>query len=218
VPGAFALTFARGAIAYYHHNVNYLAHMFLSHETPAAVIGGFLGDFVKGAVGDRFNPEVERGILLHRNIDRYTDGHATVACSKRLVSPDRRRYAGIMIDVFYDHFLAKHWSRFTLVPLADFTRRIYAILNQHRHSLPERLQHMLPRMAGDDWLGSYRELQAIDAALNGIGRRFKRRNNLNNAAEELERHYMQFENHFFAFLPDLIAYVNREKRLIRPVN
>jgi len=191
--------------------------MFLSHETPAAVIGGFLGDFVKGAIDNRFSPGVEQGIVLHRKIDRYTDAHAAIACSKRLVSPDRRRYAGIMIDVFYDHFLAKHWSRYAPIPLPDFTRRVYAILNQHCHSLPERLQQMLPRMANDDWLGSYRELWAIDAALNGIGRRLKRQNNLENAAEELECHYAQFENHFFAFLPDVIHYVNGEKGLIQPL-
>jgi len=209
---------ARVANAHYHHSVNYLAHTFLSHETPAAVIGGFLGDFVKGAIGNRFSPDIEQGILLHRKIDRYTDAHAAIAGSKRLVSPDRRRYAGIMVDVFYDHFLAKHWSRYAPIPLAEFTRRIYSILNQHRHSLPERLQCMLPRMANDDWLGSYRELRAIDAALNGIGRRFKRQNKLENAAEELEHHYAQFENHFFAFLPDLIQYVNDEKGLIQPLS
>ncbi len=195
--------------------MNYLAHLFLSHETPEAVIGGLLGDFVKGAVGDRFTPAVAQGIVLHRKIDRYTDAHAIVAGSKRLISPLRRRFAGIMVDVFYDHFLAKHWSRYASLPLNDFTRRIYSILNQHRHTLPAALQRILPRMVSDDWLGSYRELRAVEAALGGIARRLKHKNNLGDAAEELARRYGQFEYHFFVFFPDVIRYVNGEKTLAR---
>jgi acyl carrier protein phosphodiesterase len=190
--------------------MNYLAHVFLSDHTPEGVVGALLGDFVKGAVGAPYSAPVREAILLHRAIDRYTDAHAGVRASCALVSRERRRFAGIMVDVFYDHFLARHWSSYCAVPLADFTREVYAILSQHSAGFPERLQRLLPYMIEDDWLGSYRELGAIDAALNGIARRFKRfprAQQLREAVQELEQNYSRFEDHFLAFFPELRRYV-----------
>lgn len=192
--------------------MNYLAHCLLSHETPAAVLGGMLGDFVKGALDGRFDSPIKEGIVLHRKIDSYTDAHSVVLASKKLVSRQRRRYAGIMVDIFYDHFLARHWAEFSVTPLPDFTRRIYGVLNQHREFLPGRLQHILPYMAGDDWLGSYAELWAVDAALNGMSKRIKRENGLVNSVEELRANYAQLEDHFLHFFPDLVQYVSACKR------
>lgn len=190
--------------------MNYLAHVFLSDHTPEGVVGALLGDFVKGAVGAPYSAPVREAILLHRAIDRYTDAHASVRASCALVSPERRRFAGIMVDVFYDHFLARHWSRYGAVPLKNFSREVYTILLHHRAGFPERLQRLLPYMIADDWLGSYRELWAIDAALNGIARRFKRfprAQQLMAAVEELEQNYSRFEDHFLAFFPELRRYV-----------
>jgi acyl carrier protein phosphodiesterase len=190
--------------------MNYLAHVFLSDHTPEGVVGALLGDFVKGPVGAPYSTAVREAILLHRAIDRYTDAHAGVRASCALVSRERRRFAGIMVDVFYDHFLARHWSRYSAVPLDDFTREVYAILARQRAGFPERLQRLLPYLIGDDWLGSYRELWAIDAALNGIARRFKRfprAQQLTQAIQELEQNYSRFEAHFLAFFPELRRYV-----------
>jgi acyl carrier protein phosphodiesterase len=154
--------------------MNYLAHAFLSRSSPELLIGGLLGDFVKGALGERYTPGVRTGILLHRAIDRYTDAHASVRASCALISPARRRFAAILVDVFYDHFLARHWPRYSEQPLADFTQQVYATLLPQLASYPERLQYILPRMAADDWLASYAEVESVDAALHGIARRFQR--------------------------------------------
>ncbi len=187
--------------------MNYLAHLFLSGPTDESVIGALLGDFVKGPLRDRYSPGVRAGIFLHRRIDRYTDTHEIVRASRSLVSRERRRFAGILVDVFYDHFLARHWTSYAVMSLADFTRGVYAILMRHRASLPERLQRILPHMMGDDWLGSYRELQAIDRALNGLARRSQHSELLLDAVQELELNYAQFEGHFLAFFPELRRYV-----------
>ena len=191
--------------------MNYLAHLFLSGRTEQALIGGLLGDFVKGAIGDRYDARVCKGISLHRKIDRYTDDHEVVLASRRLVSQERRRFAGIMVDVFYDHFLACHWSRYAALSLDEFTHEVYAILLRHHHNFPQRLQYIVPRMVHDDWLGSYRELWRVGAALDGISRRLRRSNTLTGGLRELEANYARFEAHFLAFFPQLMRHVGRCK-------
>jgi acyl carrier protein phosphodiesterase len=193
--------------------MNYLAHAFLSRSSPELLIGGLLGDFVKGALGERYPPDVRAGILLHRAIDRYTDAHATVRASCARISPARRRFAAILVDVFYDHFLARHWLRYSEQPLADFTRQVYATLLPELASYPDRLQHILPRMAAEDWLASYVEIESVDAALHGIARRFQRYLRATVLADgvlELLDNYLALEQHFLAFFPELLDFVEAE--------
>ncbi len=196
--------------------MNYLAHAFLSRSSPELLIGGLLGDFVKGRERlQQYRPTVRAGILLHRAIDRYTDAHAIVRASCTLISPARRRFAAILVDVFYDHFLARHWTRYAELPLEDFTQQVYATLLPDIASYPERLQRLLPRMAADDWLASYAEIEAVDAALHGIARRFQRFPRaamLADGVQELLQHYTAFEQHFLDFFPELIGFVEIEQR------
>ncbi|MFQ5936760.1 MAG: ACP phosphodiesterase [Acidiferrobacterales bacterium] len=191
--------------------MNYLAHVFLSGRSADAVIGGLLGDFVKGSVGSGYEARVWQGIVLHRRIDGFTDAHEVVQASRRLVSRERRRFAGIMVDVFYDHFLARHWPRYADIPLDEFTREVYAVLLHHRDRLPERLRYIVPRMVGDDWLGTYRELWRVGAALDGISRRLRRSNTLVGGVRELESNYDRFEHHFLSFFPQLMLFVDQWK-------
>jgi acyl carrier protein phosphodiesterase len=193
--------------------MNYLAHAFLSRHTPDAITGGLLGDFVKGQGFERYPPAVRDAILLHRAIDRFTDAHAIPRASRTLVSPGRRRFAGILVDVFYDHFLARHWSRYSTTALEDFTQQVYATLWPQRASFPERLQRILPHMMTDDWLASYAEIGNVHLALNGIARRFRRfprAQVLTTAVEELEREYAGFEEHFLAFFPELMRFTQSQ--------
>ncbi len=169
-----------------------------------------LGDFVKGAPPAELDAAVRAAILRHRAIDRYTDHHPVVVSSRALVSPERRRFAGIMIDIFYDHFLARRWHDYYPVPLPTFTRGIYDVLLPQRSVLPPRLQRMLPWMAADDWLASYADIHAVEASLNGIARRFRfpeRAGNLASGIVELQKNYGELERHFIAFFPELRAFV-----------
>src|SRR4030065_2169816 len=123
--------------------MNYLAHAFLSRSSPELLIGGLLGDFVKGREHlKQYSPAVCVGSRLHRAIDRYTDAHAIVRASCALISPTRRRFAAILVDVFYDHFLARHWQRYADLTLEAFTHQVYATLLPHMASYPERLQRI----------------------------------------------------------------------------
>jgi acyl carrier protein phosphodiesterase len=186
--------------------MNYLAHVFLARHSSEAMIGGLLGDFVKGSIHG-YSDGIRAGIRLHRAIDRYTDSHDIVRASCALVSARRRRYASIMVDVFFDHFLACHWQRYSATPLTAFTRDAYAELLARSAEFPQRLQYVLPRMAADDWLASYHDVRIIDAAINGISQRFRRANPLLGGAQEMLDNYELLQGNFLQFFPELLRFV-----------
>lgn len=189
--------------------MNYLAHLYLSEPNEEAWLGSLLGDFVKGPLDGRYNAPITRAIALHRKIDSFTDAHPVVLQSKSRISPARRRYAGIMTDMFYDHFLAKYWREFHDEPLEEFSARIYSILVRRHAILPERLQRMAPSMAQWNWLESYANVDSIHTALDRMGRRLKRENRLLNSAEELVEHYAELEADFRAFMPQALQFAKR---------
>ncbi len=190
--------------------MNYLAHLYLSPPDEDAWLGSLLGDFVKGPLGGRYAPSVNAAIRLHRKLDAFTDANAAVQRSKSRISRERRRYAGIMIDMFYDHFLARSWQEFHDESLAAFSARVYALLERRRAELPERLQFVAPRMAARDWLGSYASTASIHRALDGIGTRLRRANRLAGAGAELLADYAGFEADFREFLPEARAFAARD--------
>jgi acyl carrier protein phosphodiesterase len=197
--------------------MNFLGHLYLSPPDEDALLGSLLGDFVKGPIADRYPGPVARAIALHRRLDSFTDSHPAVKLSKSRISEKRRRYAGIMIDVFYDHFLARHWDEYHDEPLRMFAARVYDILQRRHQELPERLQRMAPSMARWDWFGSYAEVESIYGALNRISQRLRRDNPLFDSAEELLQHYADLETDFRVFLPDARDYahaVHRDDRVL----
>lgn len=136
--------------------MNYLAHTWLARHSDDAILGGLLGDFVHGQVALLDWPqEVRQEILLHRRIDRFTDTHPAVT-AVRADFGGLRRYAGIVLDVYFDHLLARDWSRWNDTPLPAFTDRVYGVLDEHHEQLPARLKRIAPHMAAEDWLGNYR--------------------------------------------------------------
>lgn len=187
--------------------MNYLAHLFLSEGTPESLIGNLLGDFVKGRAINLYPEAIIKGIDLHRKVDSYTDAHAIVRSSKSLVCSHRSRFSGVLIDVFYDHFLAKNWRQYSAVPLRDFARGVYQVLQDSRDILPESLQQVMPTIIGRDLLCSYQDIEGIDIALNRMSARIKRINNLAGGVADLTANYQQLESDFRAFFPDLISYV-----------
>lgn len=191
--------------------MNYLAHLFLSDDSTGLIVGGLLGDFVKGALGDRYSADVRRGIELHRKIDVFTDAHSMVRLSKSHIPAERRRFAGIAVDIFYDHFLAKNWSVYSAVSLQDFSRRVYRALEERSDILPDRLKQSLPAMIENDWLMSYRELRAIEAILARTSRRLRRENPVAQTMDDLLSNYDDLETEFKNFFPDLIEFVAEYK-------
>ena len=205
--------------------MNYLAHALLAGPDDDYRLGGLLGDFVKGplppasqhlAVGvAEFSAGVIAGLLLHRRIDSFADGHQAFDRSRRRVSAARRRYSGVIVDLFYDHFLAVHWERFSTQALESFSAAVYALLA--RQPLPDRLARILPTMRQEDWLASYRQPAAVSRALDQIAtHRISRSNALGGAGSELAEHYGQFESDFLEFFPAVQAFADDFRRQRRP--
>ncbi|OLF55533.1 ACP phosphodiesterase [Pseudomonas chlororaphis] len=185
--------------------MNYLAHLHLGGQRPGQLLGSLYGDFVKGRLQGQFAPEIEAAIQLHRSIDIFTDRHPLVGESLSRFSLTRRRYAGIVLDVFFDHCLARDWALYADRPLASFTSDVYRVLAAEPR-LPERLAQIAPHMAAHDWLGSYREFEVLEQVLRGIARRLSRPEELAAAMGELERLYQPLSEDFRAFYPQLQAF------------
>ena len=185
--------------------MNFLAHMLVSPDTPHAMLGNFLADLVKGDVQGRFPPEVVEGIRHHRRVDHFTDSHAVFAASRSLVSASRRRYAGVIIDVLYDHFLAASWDRYCATGLDEFVTGVYANLGRHRVAIPHPAPMVIGKMVAEDWLRSYRTIDGIDRTFQRISRRIRRENPLAAAVEELEQNYHLLEDHFHTFFPQVLS-------------
>jgi acyl carrier protein phosphodiesterase len=169
--------------------LNYLVHLFLAEPSPESLLGNLMGDFVKGRLGDEWPPAVRAGIERHRRIDRFAQTSPSFRRSKTRLDPALGHYRGILVDVFYDHFLARNWERHHAQPLPDFARHVYRLLAENLAALPPGLQTVAPRMIAGDWLVSYREVATVGRALERMSLRLRRPNPLAAGAAELSRHY-----------------------------
>lgn len=183
--------------------MNYLAHIYLSRDDELISIGNFMADHVKGSKYKAYDIGLQKGILLHRQIDSFTDAHQIARTSKRRLDDRYGLYRGVIIDIFYDHMLAKNWQLYSDVTLADYTQLFYKRLNLHYHVLPEKVKYMSEYLIKDDWLLSYAQIDGIQKVLDGMNRRTGGRSNMNLAIRDLEEHYDQFENDFSLFFEEL---------------
>lgn len=192
--------------------MNYLAHAWLARQSDDAILGALLGDFVFGqSILQEWRAPVRDEIVRHRRIDRYTDDHPAVVAARGLFDgAGLRRYAGIVLDVYFDHCLARDWPRWNDEPLAHFTARVYRVLHAHHDELPARLQAVAPRMAAHDWLGSYAERGNVDHAVRGIATRLSRNGEkLVACLAVLRAHEAEVDAAFEAFFPDLVEAAGR---------
>lgn len=188
--------------------MNFLAHVFLSGtENQPLLLGNFIGDFVKGKELLNFSPAIQRGIVLHRAIDAYTDAHPIVLRSKKRLFPTYRHYNRVLVDLYYDHLLAANFSRYSSTPLLPYTLEVYAMLQQNRHHIPERAHLLLDHMQAGNWLYHYRTLEGIGEACKGMARRSSFPSGMEKGATDLAKDYAAFEEEFRLFFADLTAYV-----------
>jgi acyl carrier protein phosphodiesterase len=182
--------------------MNYLAHLFLAGETAESLIGNLAGDFVKGPIGDRYDPAVAKGIRNHRRIDAFTDSHPSVAAFRRVLVPDHGHYARVISDVFFDHFLAVRWRDFSDETLERFLARVFATIDQRVDLLPPRLAAVYPHMRDGSWFLSYRTIEGIHFALSRLSTRLSRRPHLETATHHLVDSRAELERLFVEFIND----------------
>lgn len=190
--------------------LNYLAHLLLAEETPASRVGNLLGDFVTGlpdVLRGRFPRPIVQGIIRHRAIDRYTDSHAVVIGLKDYVAPERRRFAGVIVDLILDHFLTQHWGHYSRLPLAGFVHECNTALRDHLQFLPPDLGDSLEERIADEWLEHYGTDDGLDGVFHRVALRRETFAPVRGALADLQAHRAEFEAGFHDFFPELLAWV-----------
>lgn len=183
--------------------MNYLAHTYLAAPHAERMCGALIGDFAKGLDLAALPREIAAGVRAHRRVDRFTDDHPIVGRARSRFERPYRRFAGIIVDVAFDHFLARDFARVAQEDLVGFTGGVYRALAKNERFLPERLARIRPYMQEQDWLASYAELENVERALAGISRRMKRENPLATAIAEVDARYDALAGDFAEFFPEL---------------
>jgi acyl carrier protein phosphodiesterase len=186
--------------------MNHLAHAFLAGADDEVLLGGLLGDFWRGAPDPNWPAAIRAGVVLHRKIDVYTDSHADVAGARALFAPPLRRYAGILLDVYFDHVLAANWPRHGREPLAALSARAQRLLQANRDWLPPQLNRFADYFQHAGLFARYAERDTIERVLGGIGRRLKHDNPLATAGPALWQRDAELRAAFARFFPELVAF------------
>jgi len=186
--------------------MNFLAHIYLSNDNPDLQIGNFIADFIKANHYKHLPKSIQNGILLHRQIDTFTDAHPIVKQSKRRLNKRYGLYTGIIIDIFYDHFLAKNWAKYHKLKLAEYTKNFYALLNNRISVLPTKVVKLLPYLIKDNWLLNYSNLKGIEKTLTGMNKRTQLKSHMHLAIADLKLNYDDFESDFTSFFKNLLTF------------
>lgn len=190
--------------------MNFLAHIYLSGNSDLIKIGNFMADGIHGKNFEDFPQEVAKGIVLHREIDSFTDFHPIFRKSKHRLHEKYGHYSGVIVDMFYDHFLAKNWKQYSDVKLEDYTLHFYHILKENYTILTDKTKEMMPYMIEYNWLSSYATIDGLAEILRQMDRRTKYRSNMQLSVNELREFYADFEEEFTSFFEELRTFA-REK-------
>lgn len=190
--------------------MNFLAHIVLSGDNEDLQVGNFIGDFVKGAQIYDYPPDIQKGVAIHRAIDDYTDSHEVVLKSKKRLRDKYHHYAPVIVDLYYDHLLAKNWGTFISQDLLPFTLDFYQKIKNYHTILPRPVKTMLVSMESENWLYNYRTMEGINQALNGMARRTRFESKMEEAATTLQEYYSAFEEEFLEFFPQLQYFVKKQ--------
>ena len=186
--------------------MNYLAHAWLSFKQPEILVGNIISDFVKGRKRFDFNEAIQRGIMLHRSIDNFTDDHPATKEAKQYFKPAVGLYAGAFVDIVYDHFLALDANEFTGESLMQFSKFAYNALSQHQSILPERFAGMLPYMKKDNWLYNYSTVYGIQRSFGGLTHRAKYLDDSTLVYESFINNYTLLQHCYNTFFPDVKSF------------
>jgi len=190
--------------------MNYLAHTYLSGENDDVKVGNFLGDWVKGSDYQKYSDDIRTGIMMHRNIDSFTDQHPVVHLSASRFKSRYSRYSGIIIDILYDHFLANNWKDFCNIPLRDYVNRLHNVVLNNFAIFPERLQNYLPGFMNERWVERYATLEGIKDVLNTMSKRTSLPDETEFAISVIEAYYSDFRHEFFTFFGQIIEFVENK--------
>lgn len=190
--------------------MNFLAHIYLSGDDELVKIGNFMADGIRGKQFEKYPETIQKGILLHRAIDTYTDSHPIFRKSTKRLHQRYHHYAGVIVDIFYDHFLAKNWTTYADIALKLYVAEFYQSMHSHYDLLSEKAQNILPYMEKQNWLLNYQFIEGIQQILTQMDRRTNNKSNMRFATEELTSYYTDFENEFTIFFKEIKNYSSQQ--------
>lgn len=190
--------------------MNFLSHLYLAGDSEGLIIGNFIADAVKGSDFKNYSSEIQEGILLHRKIDAFTDSHLIVSQSKERLRSKYKKYAGVIVDIYYDHYLAINWEHYSDENLADYSERLYKLIQKNNALLPPNSIRFTKYMIQYNILEAYSRLEGIEKVLKGMAHRTRFESNMEHAIHDLIEHYSLFENEFKIFFPELQQFVKNE--------
>lgn len=194
--------------------MNFLAHIYLSGKNDDLILGNFIADSIKGKKYLQYPEGIQKGIILHRAIDTYTDSHPIVKKSAAKLHKNYSHYSGVIVDIFYDHFLASNWEIYSAVPLENFITEFYKLLQKNFNLLPAPVQRFLPYMISENWLLSYSSTEGISRILYQMNIRTKNIVQMDRAVNDLQEHYAEFRDEFQAFFPQLKEYSQHKIKML----
>ena len=197
--------------------MNFVAHQYLSFKQQSLQIGNLLGETVKGKQYSDFPDDIQKGILLHRSIDTFTDSHEIVKQSSSYFHETQHKFAPIIVDVIYDYFLIKHWNDFSDTPYQKFKLDCYQLFKNEYDTFPKKLQETIFYLLKYDWFENYSTIEGVQKTLKGIGSRAKFENNLHQIIPEFEQYYSMLEQDFLQFFPLLQTHCKNFITLNNPV-
>ncbi|MCC5918655.1 MAG: DUF479 domain-containing protein [Cryomorphaceae bacterium] len=183
--------------------MNFLAHIHLAHPDPKLMLGGLLGDSTRRKDFTHLPPEIIRGVEMHWFIDEFTDQHPTVKNASAIFKPLQEKFAPVVLDIVFDHFLAANWDNYSTIPLDVFAHNFYALCRENKSLLNAKTTRLMFYMERDNWLFHYRNIPGIQKALSGISHKSTFANKMDVATATLKENYPQLESLFFAFYPAL---------------
>ncbi len=190
--------------------MNFLAHIYLSDNNDLIKIGNFMADGIRGKNYEHFPSDIQKGILLHREIDTFTDAHPLFRQSTKRLHERYHHYAGVIVDIFYDHYLAKNWAAYSEEKLEDFVAHFYQSLHDNYDLLSDRTKGLMPYMIEHNWLVNYQYQEGIARILLQMDRRTNNESKMQYAVAELTSFYSEFEAEFTSFFPELIKHTNQK--------
>lgn len=186
--------------------MNFLAHLYLSDNYEHLMLGNFIADAVKGKQIENFSDEIKEGIYLHREIDKFTDSHPIFKSSCQRLNEKYHKFSGVIVDMFYDHFLAKNWNDYSNESLNSFVAKTYSLLLRNYFVIPAKSKRILPFMILQNWLANYANFKGLQWSFEGMARRTKFNSGMENVIYDLKKDYEKYEKEFKDFFPEIISF------------
>lgn len=196
--------------------MNYLAHLYLSGENSDIILGNFLGDSLKGREYLKYNKTVQKGVFLHRFIDSFTDAHPFVRKGSERLRPQYRKYAGVIVDIFYDHFLAINWEQYHHISIREFANEMHKVLSSHYFEMPPKAQQLVPFLIQSKRLVTYESFDGIERTLKIMSIHTSLPDKTDFAMEVLYQMYNDFNEEFNEFFKEIIAAITADFKIKLP--